>query len=109
MIIPVQIVFKNTSRSEALAGWIRESALKLEVFDGRITSCRVSIEELEGHRERGREFRVKVEVRGARIHAESTLHDDKDVYAALREAFGSVRRQLNERKSAELAARKPRS
>ena len=106
MSIPIQIVFRNMSGSEALAGWIRDTARELQPFDGRLTSCRVCVEELERHRVRGRQFAVKVEVRGARMHAESTLHDHQDVHVALREAFDSVRRQLHDHKSVELAARK---
>ena len=56
MYVPVQIVFRNIARSDALAEWIRETALKLEVLDGRLTSCHVCVEELERHPVRGRQF-----------------------------------------------------
>jgi ribosomal subunit interface protein len=97
MQIPLQIVVQNIPRSDALEARIRESAGKLEQFHPRITSCRVAIDELDRHHHQGRQFRVKVEVRApGHEEAVSTLHHHEDVYVALRDAFDSARRQLEE-------------
>ncbi len=97
MQVPLQITVQNMPRSEALDAHIRESAAKLEQFHPRITSCRVAVDESDRHHHQGRQFRVKVEVRAPdREQAVSTLHHHEDVYVALRDAFDSVRRQLED-------------
>lgn len=97
MQVPLQIVMQDVARSEALETRIRDSAAKLEQFHPRLTSCRVVVDELDRHRHQGRQFRVKVEVRApGHEEAFSTLHHDADVYVALRDAFDSVRRQIEE-------------
>lgn len=97
MQVALQIVMHGIPRSEALEARIRESAAKLEHFHPRITSCRVAVEEIEKHQRQGRQFRVHVEVR-APGHEDvvSTLHHHEDVFVALRDAFDSVRRQLED-------------
>lgn len=97
MQIPLQIDMRKMPRSEALEARIRDSAAKLEQFHPRITSCRVAVDEVDKHHRKGRQFSVHVEVR-APGHEDvlSTMHQDEDVYVALRDAFESVRRQLEE-------------
>ncbi len=97
MQVPLQIVMQNVPRSEALEAHIRDSVAKLEQFHPRITSCRVAVDQVDKHHQQGRQFRVKVEVRApAREEAVSTLHHHADVFVALRDAFDSVRRQLED-------------
>jgi len=93
----LQITMQNVPPSEALAVRIRKSLAKLEHFHRHVTSCRVAVDEVDKHQRQGREFRVRVEVR-ARGHADavSTFHQHEDVYVALRDAFLSVKRQLQE-------------
>jgi ribosomal subunit interface protein len=97
MQIQIQTTLQNMPRSEALEARIRQDAAKLERFHPRITSCRVVVGESELHHIKGRQFSVHVEVR-APGHEDliSTKHHDEDVYVALRDAFDSVRRQLEE-------------
>jgi ribosomal subunit interface protein len=91
MQVPLQIAMQGLARSEALEARIREGAAKLEQFHPRITSCRVAVDEA------GRQFRVKVEVHApGHQQAVSTLHQHEDVYVAVRDAFDSARRQLEE-------------
>ena len=93
----LQITMQNVPRSEALEARIRESAAKLEQFHPRITSCRVAVDEIDKHQHHGRQYRVKVEVHApGHEQAVSTLHHHEDVYVALRDAFDSARRQLEE-------------
>jgi len=97
MQIPVQITMQNVPRSEALETRIREAAAKLEQFHPRITSCRVIVDETQKHHLQGRQFRVRVDVRApGHEEAVSTLHHHEDVYVAVRDAFDSVRRQLED-------------
>jgi ribosomal subunit interface protein len=92
MQLPLQIVMQNVARSEALEARIRDSAAKLERLHPGIMSCRVAVDEA------GRQYRVKVEVRApGRSQVVSTLHHHEDVYVALRDAFDSARRELEEK------------
>lgn len=97
MQIPLQIEMQNIPRSEAVDARIRDLAAKLEQFQPRITGCRVAVDLVDRHRHQGRQFRVKVEAHApAHESAISTLHHHEDIMVALRDAFDSVRRQLEE-------------
>jgi ribosomal subunit interface protein len=97
MQVPLQITMQNVPRSDALEKRIRDAVDKLGQFHPRITSCRVTVAEADRHRHQGRQFQVRVDVRSpAHEEAISTLHHHEDVYVALRDAFDSARRQLEE-------------
>jgi ribosome-associated translation inhibitor RaiA len=105
--------------SPAVGAKIREEAAKLDEFYDRITSCRVMIEIPHRHLNGGYRFHVRIDltVPAAEIvvNHEPTLHSSpqrldgeerakaeklstpqKDVYVAIREAFKTARRQLQE-------------
>ena len=96
MQVPVQITIRDMPRSEALEAHIRDSAAKLEEFHDRITSCRVTVEQIAQHHHQGRPFRVSIDLRvpGKEIVANRDHHED--VYVALRDAFDAAKRQLEE-------------
>jgi ribosomal subunit interface protein len=96
MQVPLQITIRDVPHSDALEARIREKATKLESFHPRITSCRVTVEELRKHHHQGREFRVHLDVRvpGREIVVDRDHHED--VYVALRDAFDGAKRQLEE-------------
>ena len=96
MRIPLQITVLNLPRSAALEARVRKIAEKLEKFHARIVSCRVSIEELRRHRTSGRLFHVRVDLRIPGKEIVSNHRHDKDPYLALRDAFLSLRRQLED-------------
>ena len=93
----LQITFRDMPPSEALETRIRDKVAKLEKFHPHITSCRVTVEESHRHQNQGRHFGVKVEVHvpGGQPVVASLKHDE-DVYVALRDALGAVRRRLEE-------------
>jgi ribosomal subunit interface protein len=97
MQIPLQITVHGMSRSDALDARIREKVAGLERFHPRITRCRVTVGEFSRHHHQGRQFEVRVDVR-VPGHAEivSNRHHHEDVYVALRDAFASTTRQLEE-------------
>jgi ribosomal subunit interface protein len=97
MQIPLQITFDDMSRSDALEGRIRAKVAELDRFHPRIMSCRVTVNEFAKHHHQGRQFEVRVDVR-VPGHAEivSNRHHHEDVYVALRDAFASATRQLEE-------------
>lgn len=96
MQVPLQIVFRGFQRSQALEHAIRERADKLEEFHPRITSCRVTVEELGRHQHQGRQFQVGVDVRVPGHEFVSNRDHHEDVYVALRNAFDAVKRQLED-------------
>lgn len=96
MQVPLQIVFRDIERSEALEARIRAEADKLERFNSRITSGRVTVEEAHRHQNQGRQLSVNVDVRipGRREVVATARHED--VYVAVRDAFDAARRQVEE-------------
>ena len=96
MQVPLQITVRDFPQSEALEARIREKAANLGELHPRITSCRVTVEESRKHRQQGRHFQVSLDVRvpGREIVVNRAHHED--AYVALRDAFDSVKRQLEE-------------
>lgn len=96
MQVPVQITMRDIPHSDALDAHIRDKAAKLEEFHPRITSCRVSVEELRKHHRQGRHFQVRIDIRipGKELVANRDHHED--VYVALRDAFDAAKRQLED-------------
>lgn len=96
MQVPLQITVREMAHSDALDARIRGKAAKLSEFHPNITSCRVTVEESRKHHRQGRHFQVIVDVRVPGKELVANRDHDEDVYVALREAFGAVRRQLEE-------------
>ncbi|MBI2960796.1 MAG: HPF/RaiA family ribosome-associated protein [Betaproteobacteria bacterium] len=96
MEVPLQVTVRNLPHSEALEARIRKKAAKLEEFHPRITSCRVTVEELRKHQHQGRQFQVSVDVRVPGREVVANLARNEDVYVALRDAFDGAKRQLEE-------------
>jgi ribosomal subunit interface protein len=95
--VPLQIILRNMRHSEALEAHIRQKSAKLEEIHPRIVSCRVTVEQTGKHQQQGHDFRAGIEVRlpGRQPLVVNREHDE-DPYIALREAFDTMTRQLNE-------------
>ena len=119
MELPTQITYRNMESSGAVTARIEEEAAKLDEFFPRITSCRVVVEAPHRHHKWGELFHVRIElgVPGKELvvsHEPSSRatfsHDDeaalkkhieihpehRDVYVAIRDAFVSARRQMQD-------------
>ena len=101
MKLPLQIVFRNMGPSEAIEAKVHERAQKLDRFYEHIMSCRVVIEESHKHHERGNLYHVRIDMKvpDAEIVANrepDAHHGYTDVYVAIRDAFDSARRQLQD-------------
>lgn len=96
MQVPLQITTRGIPRSPALEAGIREKAAKLEEFHPRITSCHVAVEESGKHRHQGRSFTVRIDLRVPGREIAVTRDHHEDVFVALRDAFDSAKRQLEE-------------
>jgi len=105
--------------SDAITARIQDEASKLEEFFPRITSCRVVVETPHRHHKWGDLFHIRIDlaVPGTELvvsheptrrrmlsHEEDAvwrkhfeIHPEhKDVYVAIRDAFASARRQLQD-------------
>ncbi len=96
MQIPLQITFRNLPGSESLEARIREKVARLELLYPRITSCRVTVEELDRHRRQGKEFRVRVDLSVPEHEIVVDRDHDEDVYVAVRDAFDAAGRKLQD-------------
>jgi ribosomal subunit interface protein len=97
MEVPLQITIRDMEHSDAVEKRIRTGADKLVRFHPRIISCRVVVEQASKHHHQGRLYAAHVDVRvpgGEEIV--STRHQHEDVYVAIRDAFDSASRQLEE-------------
>jgi ribosomal subunit interface protein len=96
MQLPLQITFHGISPSAAIEAAIREKAAKLEQFHHRIMSCAVVVEIPGRHKQKGKEFVVRIDLKvpGGEIVVNHDHHED--VYVALRTAFDAARRKLED-------------
>lgn len=90
------IRFIGMEPSAALAAAAHEKASKLELFGPQIMACHVAVELAHKHRHQGRQFAVRLEVTvpGRQLAVSRVEHEDP--YVALRDAFDSMKRQLDD-------------
>lgn len=119
MKLPTQITFRNMKSSEAVETCIHEEVAKLETFYDQIISCRVMVETPHRHHQRGIPIHIRIDlgVPGGEIvvNHEPSLHGSlqktaepmrskkqnveathKDAYLVIRDAFKTLRRQLQQ-------------
>lgn len=101
MQTPVQITFRDMEPSPAIEAKIRERAAKLERFFDRITSCRVLVGAPHRHHHRGKlyDVRIDITVPGEELAITRTSpldHAHEDVYVAIRDAFDTAARRLED-------------
>lgn len=118
MTLPIQVTFRNTEPSGRLEAVVHKEAAKLEKFYPRIMSCRVSIELPEHRRRFGTLHRIRIDLGlpGGElvVKSEPNLRDSipeearkatkqlevntphKHIELAIRDAFRSARRQLED-------------
>jgi cold shock CspA family protein/ribosome-associated translation inhibitor RaiA len=116
MILPLQITFRNMASSEVVKGWIQKEANKLNEFHGKITGCRVVVEQPNRRRRAGNLYHVRVDLTvpggevvvrrqpnlralPGRIHKQAAKRLEvktphKDLRQAINDAFGAMRRRL---------------
>ena len=99
MDVPPEIAFRNVEPTETLKALIQEGIASLEKVHPRLVSCRVMVEEVN----RGfPHVRLDIGVPGKElvVNNKETPVDpsNRDVAAAIREAFDVARRQLREQR-----------
>lgn len=96
MQIPLQITLRNIAHSDAVEAAIRKRADKLDRYHKHIVSCRVVVEIPSRHKQQGKEFVVRLDIKvpGNEIAINHDHHED--VYRALQDAFLAARRKLED-------------
>jgi ribosomal subunit interface protein len=96
MQTPLQITIRHMAHSPALTARLHEEVKKLSGFFPDIVSCRVVIEQRDRHKSQGRSFNVRISL-GVPGDELAVNHDhDEDVYVAVRDAFASLTRRLED-------------
>jgi len=101
MQLPLQITFRHMDSSPAVEAAIRQHAEKLERFSDRIMACRVVVEAPHHHQRKGKLYSIRIDltVPGEQIpvtHSGPQNHAHEDIYVAIRDAFNTAGRLLED-------------
>ena len=96
MQLPVQVTFHGMTQSAALEQAIQERAAKLEQFHPQLISCRAVVEEASRHKQQGKEFVVRLDIKVPGGEVAISREHSEDPYVAVRDAFDAARRQLED-------------
>jgi ribosomal subunit interface protein len=101
MSLPLEIIFHNMDKSDAVESRVREKSEHLEKLDERLISCRVTIEAPHKSHRKGNMYQVRIQLdvpHGPIVvsHEPGDVHAHKDVYLAIRDAFHAAERQLKD-------------
>jgi len=101
---PLEITYRNVSKSDTIETLIREKADKLDRLHDSIISCRVSVERPQGYQQSGNEYRVRIDLRlppgkelvARRESGQGEMHEG--LRKVITAAFHSMERQLKKLK-----------
>lgn len=96
MELPIQITFRGMAPSAALEAAVREKASKLGQFHRHVMSCRVVIETAARHKQQGKEFVVRIDIKVAGAEIAINRERNEDAFVAVRDAFDAARRKLED-------------
>lgn len=96
MKLPIQVVFRDISHSDAIESAIREKADKLDRFFEHIMSCRVTVGTIQRHKHQGKLFNVRVDLTVPGSEIVVNRDRQEDVYVAVQDAFGAAKRKLED-------------
>lgn len=96
MRLPVQITFRDIPPSDAVETAIREKVDGLERFSDHIMSCRVTVGIIQKHKHQGKLFNIRVDLTLPGSEIVVNRDQAEDIYVAIRDAFDSVKRKLEE-------------
>ncbi|MBL4688505.1 MAG: ribosome-associated translation inhibitor RaiA [Nannocystaceae bacterium] len=98
MKLPLEITFRNVTRTSEMEEKIRAKAAKLDRLCDRITGCRVVVEAPHRHHNKGSAYHVRIEVSVPGdeliVNRDPPNPDHEDLGVALRDAFAAAQRQL---------------
>ena len=93
-MVQPHITYLRMPHSPVLDERIGELSAKLQELHPRITSIHVTVDEIDRHKEQGRQFEVRVDVKAPRAEIVANHQRHEDPYVATRDAFDSAIRQL---------------
>jgi len=101
MQTPLQIAFHGLECSEATRGLIEVKVARLERYFDRIIGCQVVVEVPHRHHRHGNQYLVRIDLKvpGGEIvvnHEPPQRAEYRDLHVAIRDAFDTARRQLEE-------------
>lgn len=96
MRIPLQITFRNMPHSDAIEAKVIEKSTKLERFYDRIMGCRVVVEETQRRHHQGNLYSVRIDITVPGKELAVNRQENEDAYVAVRDAFGTAARLLEE-------------
>ena len=96
MRIPLQITGRDVELTEAIQKSIRQKAKKLELFYDQIMRCRVVVEAPHRRRRKGILYNVRIDIKVPDEDLVVKKELNEDLYVAIRDAFDSARRQLQD-------------
>ncbi len=94
MQTPLNIVFRDVTRSESLITHIRDKVETLEHLYPRLMRCNVTIEKPHRHKHQGNAFNVRVDLHVPGDEIVINRDANEDPYVALRDAFDAAKRLL---------------
>lgn len=97
MTFPLQITFRRMAHSPSIEQLIQEKAAKLNNFSNQIISGKVVVDLPHRHHQSGNQFHLAIEIstRQGKIVV-NREEGDRDIFIAVREAFASAARKLEE-------------
>ena len=95
MKLPVQVTFRGMPRSAALEKAILDRASRLDRFHPHVVSCRAVVEEAARHKQQGKEFVVRLDIKVSGAEIAINRDHSEDPFVAVRDAFDAARRKLN--------------
>jgi len=96
MRIPLQITGRDVELTEAIEESIRQKAKKLELFYDQIMRCKVVVEAPHRRRRKGVLYNVRIDIKVPDEELVVKKELNEDLYVAIRDAFDSARRQLQD-------------
>jgi ribosomal subunit interface protein len=93
---PIQITSRDFALTDAMRSLIEHRVQALEQYFGRLTGCHVVIEAPVHHHHRGGPFKVRLDLRTPRAELSVNKQSADDLAVAIREAFDSARRRLED-------------
>ena len=96
MQIPIQVTFHGMAQSAALDTAIRQHAGKLDRFHPHMMSLHAVVEEVARHKQQGKEFKVRLDIKVAGGEIAVNRDHDEDPFVAVRDAFDAARRKLED-------------
>jgi ribosomal subunit interface protein len=104
MRVPIEITYRNVSKSDDIEKLIYDKVDKLNDFHDNIVSCRISIDQLSESKSSGKSYHVRIDVRvppGKELVVRQKSTEDgsnESLRTVITEAFKTISRQLKKLK-----------